>query len=94
MNGLQLKLRSPNFGSVALSSEVPGTKYQKALVLICYPASLSGDQKVFVTWVLGGGAGTGDGGWVFVEHFTECESGVRAYKTLHRGEVNKQIPHR
>lgn len=75
LNRLQLKPRSPDFGSAAPLSEVPRTKYQKTLVLICYPVSLSGDQKVFVTWVLCGGAGTGDMGWVFVEHLTECESG-------------------
>lgn len=40
---------SPEFGSVAAPTEVPKTKYQKILVLFCYPVSLLQDQKVFVT---------------------------------------------
>lgn len=46
----KLEPKSLDFGSVGPLSEVPETKYQRILVLICYlrqPAS--GDQKAFVT---------------------------------------------
>lgn len=93
MNRPKLKPRPPDFGSVAPSSEAPRIKYQKILVLICCPVSLPWYQKAFFPWVLAGDAETGEMSWVCVEHLLNV-SLVQEYKTLSRGELNKQITYR